>query len=186
MNADDRTSQPVNTDKPAVPPPPSGSPSTTPPKLPEVKMREQRLAALRRCGLTLLCLLAIYLVITGAVGSIKWDNDLVRSIYPDPEHRYALAALNLSSGLILWIALIGLYVPLRWGMKLNIVGCVWYLAGTIVWEIFQSGKVAWTESLSDIVFWSTVPIVQIVCILVGSSANSSGATEVLSAESGNA
>ena len=53
-------------------------------------------------------------------------------------------------------------------------------------EVFQGGKVAWAESLSDIVFWSTVPIVQIVCILVGSSENSPTAAEVLSMESGDA
>ncbi len=186
MSADDHTSQPDNTDNLAIPSLPPGSLSTLPPRQPALKTREQRLATLRRCGLIILCIMAIYLVVTGGVGSIKWDNDLVKSIYPDPQHRYALAALNLSSGLILWIAIIGLYVPLQWGLKLNVVGCVWYLAGTIVWEIFQGGKVAWTESLSDIVFWSTVPIVQIVCILVGSSANSPKAAEGIGAESGDA
>ena len=119
----------------------------------------------------MLCIMAAYLALTGGLGSIRWDNDLTKTLYPDPEHRYALAALNLSSGLILWIALIGVYVPVQWGLKLNVIGCLWYLVGTILCEILEGGKVAWSESLSDIAFWGTFPIVQIVCILVGSSRN---------------
>ena len=171
MTTNDGTREPANTDNLGI----SGGPAGPRPSLarrpPAPKTREQRLATLRRWGLMILCIMAVYLVVTGGVGSIKWDSDLTKRLYPDPEHRYALAALNLSSGLILWIALVGLYVPVRWGLKLNVIGCVWYLVGTIMWEIWQGGKVAWTESFSDIVFWSTVPILQVACILVGSSTN---------------
>ena len=69
---------------------------------------------------------------------------------------------------------------------LNLIGCVWYLVGTIMWQIWQGGKVAWTESLSDIVFWGTVPIVQITCILVGSSTNPAIVGEQVGEESGHA
>ena len=137
----------------------------------ERQTREQRLAHLRYCGLVLLCFMATFLVFTGAIGSIKWDNEIVRTFYPDAAHRYAAAALNLSTGLIFWIALIGVYLPARWGLKLNVIGCMWYLVGTIVWEIWQGGKVAWAESLSDIMFWGSVPVIQMVCIVVGSSRN---------------
>ena len=103
--------------------------------------------------------------------SIKWENALTRAIYENPEHRYALAALNVSSGLIFAIALIGVYLPAHWGLKLNVIGCAWYLVGTMVIEVLEPGKVVWTESIADVVFWSAFPIVQIVCLLAGTSTN---------------
>ena len=137
----------------------------------EAEMRTQRQAKLKRCGVVMLCIMASGLLLTGAVGSIKWENALTRAIYANPEHRYALAALNVSSGLIFWIALIGIYLPAQWGLKLNVIGCAWYLVGTMVIEVWEGGKVVWTESMADIVFWSAFPIVQIVCLLAGTSEN---------------
>lgn len=131
----------------------------------------QRQAKLRRCGVVMLCIMAGGLLLTGAVGSIKWENALTRAIYANPEHRYALAALNVSSGLIFWIALIGVYLSVRWGLKLNVIGCAWYLVGTMLIEVLEPGKVVWTESIADVVFWSAFPIVQIVCLLAGTSSN---------------
>ena len=133
--------------------------------------RAERQAKLRRCGLVMLCIMASALLLTGALGSIKWENALTRAIYTNPEHRYAMAALNVSSGLIFWIALIGVYLPVPWGLKLNVIGCAWYLVGTMLVEVMEGGKVAWTESIADVVFWSAFPIVQIVCILAGTSRN---------------
>ena len=131
----------------------------------------QRQAKLRRWGVVMLCIMAGGLLLTGAVGSIKWENALTRAIYENPEHRYALAALNVSSGLIFAIALIGVYLPAHWGLKLNVIGCAWYLVGTMVIEVLEPGKVVWTESIADVVFWSAFPIVQIVCLLAGTSTN---------------
>ena len=137
----------------------------------EAETRAERQAKLKRCGVVMLCIMAAALLLTGAVGSIKWENALTRAIYANPEHRYALAALNVSSGLIFWIALIGVYLPAQWGLKLNVIGCAWYLVGTMVIEVLEGGKVVWTESMADIVFWSAFPIVQIVCLLAGTSRN---------------
>ena len=131
----------------------------------------QRQAKLKRVGLVMLLMMASALLLVGALGSIKWDNDLTTAIYPTPEHRYGLAALNVSSGLIFWVALIGLYLPARWGLKLNLIGCAWFMAGTMLLEIMESGKVVWTESIADVVFWSAFPIIQIVCVLAGTSRN---------------
>lgn len=139
------------------------------PRRGKARTREQRQAKLRHCGLVMLCIMACVLVLSGAAGSIKWDNPLTRTLYPNADHRYAMAAVNLSTGLIFWVALIGIYLPAHWGLKLNVIGCLWYLVGTVLLEIWEGSKVAWTESISDIVFWSTFPVIQIVCILVGSS-----------------
>ncbi len=174
MSTDDATNEPFNTDSvPPRPLPPARDskiigPGSTP-KLGPAETRAQREAKLRRCGLVMLCIMACVLVLAGGAGSIKWDNELTKAFYPNPEHRYATAALNMSSGLLFWIALIGVYLPARWGLKLNVIGCVWYLVGTVLLEIWAGGKVTWAESISDIVFWGTFPIVQILCILIGSS-----------------
>lgn len=130
-----------------------------------------RQARLRRCGLVMLCIMAGALLLIGALGSIKWENDLTRAIYTNPEHRYALAALNVSSALVFWIALIGVYLSTPWGLKLNVIGCAWFLVGTMLMEVLEGGKVVWTESIADVVFWSAFPIIQIVCIVVGTSRN---------------
>ena len=131
----------------------------------------ERQAKLRMYGLVMLGVMAGALMLVGAIGSIKWENELTQAIYTNADHRYALAALNVSSGLIFGLALIGLYLPAQWGLKLNMVGCAWFLAGTLVIEIFEGSEVVWTESMADVVFWGSFPIVQIVCILVGSSRN---------------
>jgi len=119
----------------------------------------------------MLGLMAGFLLLVGAVGSIKWDNELTKMIYSNAQHRYALAALNVSSGLIFWLALIGLYVPAGWGIKLNVLGCLWFLAGTILIEVFEANAILWTESIADVVFWAAFPIVQLVCVLAGGSTN---------------
>ena len=133
--------------------------------------RAQRQAKLRMVGQTMLAIMATALVAAGGLGSIRWNNALTRMIYPSPEQQYAGAALNLSSGLVFWIALIGVYLPAKWGIKLNIIGCLWYLVGTILLQALAGGKVAWSESVSNIVFWSGFPIIQIVCLVVGASTN---------------
>jgi len=143
--------------------------NTPVPRVPQT--RAQRQAKLRMVGLTMLGIMALALVVAGGLGSIRWNNEVTRAIYPSPEHQYAGAALNLSAGLIFWIALIGAYLPARWGIKLNIIGCLWYLVGTILLEVLAGGKVAWSESLSNIVFWSSFPIIQIVCLVIGFSSN---------------
>ncbi|MDP6633360.1 MAG: hypothetical protein QGG42_00495 [Phycisphaerae bacterium] len=130
-----------------------------------------RRAKLRRYGLVMLGGMAGALLLVGALGSIKWENELTQALYTNADHRYALAALNVSSGLIFCIALIGLYLPAAWGLKLNVIGCGWYVVGTLVIEVFEGDKIVWTESMADVVFWGSFPIVQIVCILVGSSRN---------------
>jgi hypothetical protein len=147
---------------------PAATPSA---RNPELAAHAERQAKLGRCGLVMLAVMAGALMLVGAVGSIKWDNELTRAIYTNADHRYALAALNVSSGLIFGIALIGLYLPAQWGLKLNVIGCAWYLVGTLVIEVFEGGKIVWTESIADVVFWAAFPIVQIVCILAGSSRN---------------
>ncbi|MCE5277677.1 MAG: hypothetical protein ABFD92_16190 [Planctomycetaceae bacterium] len=133
--------------------------------------RAERLAKLRKVGLVMLAIMATVLAVAGALGSIKWNNALTEMLYPSQGQRFGGAALNLSSGLIFWIALIGVYLPARWGLKLNIIGCLWYLVGTILLEAFDPGKIVWSESISDIVFWGTFPIIQIVCLVIGSSHN---------------
>jgi len=141
------------------------------PGQPEAGTHAQRQAKLRRWGLLMLGVMAGALMLVGAVGSIKWENELTEMLYANADHRYALAALNVSSGLIFLIALIGLYLPAQWGLKLNVIGCGWYLVGTLVIEVFEGDKIVWTESMADVVFWGSFPIVQIVCILAGSSRN---------------
>ena len=137
----------------------------------ELQAHARRQAKLGRCGLVMLAVMAGALMLVGAVGSIKWENELTRALYTNADHRYALAALNVSSGLIFGIALIGLYLPAQWGLKLNVIGCAWFLVGTLVIEVFEGDKIVWTESMADVVFWGSFPIVQIVCILAGSSRN---------------
>jgi hypothetical protein len=131
----------------------------------------QRQANLWRYGLLMLGIMAGALMLVGAVGSIKWENELTQALYANPDHRYALAALNVSSSLIFCVALIGLYLPAQWGLKLNVIGCGWYVVGTLVIEIFEGDTMIWTESMADVVFWGAFPIVQIVCILAGRSRN---------------
>jgi len=149
----------------------SGSPTIPSASELELEAHAQRQAKLGRCGLVMLAVMAGALMLVGAVGSIKWENELTRVLYTNADHRYALAALNVSSGLIFCIALIGLYLPAQWGLKLNVIGCAWYVVGTLVIEVFEGDKIVWTESMADVVFWGAFPIVQIVCILAGSSRN---------------
>jgi len=146
----------------------------------------QRQAKLKRVGLVMLLMMASALLLVGALGSIKWENALTTAMYPSPEHQYALAALNVSSGLIFWIALIGVYLPARWGLKLNLIGCAWFMAGTMLLEVMESGKVVWTESIADVVFWSAFPTIQIVCILAGTSRNPAFVGEAESPGAGDA
>jgi len=149
----------------------TGSPGIPSARDLELDAHAQRQARLGRYGLVMLAVMAGALMLVGAVGSIKWENELTRALYANADHRYALAALNVSSGLIFCIALIGLYLPAQWGLKLNVIGCAWYVVGTLVIEVFEGDKIVWTESMADVVFWGAFPIVQIVCILAGSSRN---------------
>ena len=149
----------------------TGSPGIPSARDLELDAHAQRQARLGRYGLVMLAVMAGALMLVGAVGSIKWENELTRALYANADHRYALAALNVSSGLIFGIALIGLYLPAQWGLKLNVIGCAWYLVGTLVIEVFEGDKIVWTESMADVVFWGAFPIMQIVCILAGSSRN---------------
>ena len=152
----------------------------------DLEAHAQRQVKLGRCGLVMLAGMAGALMLVGAVGSIKWENELTGALYTNADHRYALAALNVSSGLIFCIALIGLYLPAQWGLKLNVIGCAWYLVGTLVIEVFEGDKIVWTESMADVVFWGAFPIVQIVCILVGTSRNPAFVGGQADSERGNA
>ena len=131
----------------------------------------QKLEKLKRIGLIMLIIMAAAMMVTGALGSIKWENSLTELLYNKPEQRFATAAVNVSTGLIFLIASIGNYLPASWGLKMNVIGCVWYLIGIFLLELAEFETIIWTESLADIIFWGAFPIVQITCVLVGTSRN---------------
>lgn len=127
-----------------------------------------RQAKIRKFGEVMLLIMAIVMLLTGAVGSIKWDNALTQAFYSNPEQRYASAALNVSTGLLFAIAMIGVYLSEKWGVKLNLIACAWYFVGATLVEIWEADKITWTESIADLIFWSSFPIIQVACIVIGS------------------
>jgi hypothetical protein len=127
-----------------------------------------RQAKIRRFGEVMLLIMAIAMLLTGAIGSIKWDNALTQTFYSNPEQRFASAALNVSTGLLFAIAMIGVYLSEPWGVKLNLIACAWYLVGATLVEIWEADKITWTESIADLMFWGSFPIIQVACIVIGS------------------
>ena len=118
---------------------------------------------------------AAFLLVTGGVLSIHDEAamklDPKSIIIPDAAAQlYATALLNVVSGLLYAIAAIGLHAMTSWARRLNVVSCGAYVVGTFLIELLELGHSSVMESLADATFWSALPIIQVVLMLVAKDA----------------
>ncbi|MEW6359743.1 MAG: ankyrin repeat domain-containing protein [Planctomycetota bacterium] len=130
---------------------------------------------MRGAAVTMAAAFAAFLLVTGGVLSIHDEAAMKldpRSIViPDAAAQfYATALLNVVSGLLYAIATIGLHAMTRWGRRLNVISCGVYIAGTFLIELWELGQSSMMESLADATFWSALPIIQVVLMLVAKDA----------------
>lgn len=132
---------------------------------------EQKMEKMSRTAQKMAVMFAFVLLTTGGILSVKsqWVRgfDPTNTIVPASDTQYyATAVNNLFCGILYTITAIGFYAVRPWALRLNILSCVCYAVGTLVVEIIEIDKGNVTESFADVIFWSTLPIIQLTLTLI--------------------
>ena len=147
--------------------------------------REERQRRMFYIAQGLVLTFGVFLIIMGGAGSLtKFENTTEMAAVgkftsPTEAHHYAVAFHNMLLGLLFVICSIGLYVPVWWARELTFASCIIYVADTIaltVWEYVVRIDAYLTEAFADVIFWSVVPVIIVVLLLV-STGGAKGPTE---------
>ena len=120
----------------------------------------------------------------GLADKLAEENTIFKKfVFKSRSHHYATSTADLLTGILYAVTAIGIFAREGWAKRMNLISAAVFFGTTAALEANEWLRLSGDgfESVADTLFWSSLPIIQVVMLLVGKHIHKSPSVEAIPA-----